>query len=130
MNQEVIKQLIREQEPIRLPDNWVPRTLWNRFEPLLTNNQIIIIKGMRRCGKSTFMQWVRSKQEANHFYFNFDDDRLVNFTIEDFQTLLLLLIELVGPANIVFFDEIQNISGWEKFIRRLHDQRYKIYKQK
>ena len=127
MNQEVIKQLIREQEPIRLPDNWVPRTLWNRFEPLLTNNQIIIIKGMRRCGKSTFMQWVRSKQEANHFYFNFDDDRLVNFTIEDFQTLLLLLIELVGPANIVFFDEIQNISGWEKFIRRLHDQRYKIY---
>lgn len=82
---------------------------------------------MRRCGKSTFMQWVRSKQQNPHFYFNFDDDRLVTFTMADFQILLALFIELLGPAKTVFFDEIQNIAGWEKFVRRLHDQNYKIY---
>lgn len=127
MNQEVIKQLIQEQQPIRLPEDWILRSIWREFEPLQANNHIIIIKGMRRCGKSTFMQFVRSKQHHPHFYFNFDDDRLVDFTITDFQVLLELLIELLGPAKTVFFDEIQNIDGWEKFVRRLHDQGYKIY---
>ncbi|OGT26101.1 MAG: ATPase [Gammaproteobacteria bacterium RIFCSPLOWO2_02_FULL_42_14] len=127
MNQEVITQLIREQQPIYLPDNLIERSIWHEFAPLQRNNQVIVIKGMRRCGKSTFMQWVRSQEKHPHFYFNFDDDRLVNFTIADFQRLLELLIEVVGPAKVVYFDEIQNIAGWERFIRRLHDQGYKIY---
>jgi len=127
MNQQLIKQLILEQQPIRLPTDHVIRCLWEKFEPLQLNSQIIIIKGMRRSGKSTFIQYVRTKQMAPHFYFNFDDDRLVEFTIQDFQLLLETLIELLGPAKTVFFDEIQNIPGWEKFIRRLHDNGYKIY---
>lgn len=127
MNQQLIKQLIQEQQPIRLPTNHVIRGLWGKFETLQQNNQIIIIKGMRRSGKSTFMQYVRSLQPLPHFYFNFDDDRLVEFTVHDFQLLLETLIELLGPAKIVFFDEIQNIPGWEKFVRRLHDHQYKIY---
>ena len=126
-NQIVIKQLIQEQQAIRLPNNPVPREIWSEFAPLQHNTQIIIIKGLRRCGKSTFMQWVRSHEKNPHYYFNFDDDRLTNFTVEDFQTLLELLIELIGPAKTAYFDEIQNIPGWEKFIRRLHNQEYKIY---
>lgn len=126
-NQQVITQIIREQQPIRLPDELIQRVIWHEIAPLRQNNQIIVIKGMRRCGKSTVMQWMRSQEKNPHFYFNFDDDRLADFTIADFQTLLELLIELIGPAKIVFFDEIQNIPGWEKFIRRLHDQGYKIY---
>ncbi|MDP3560200.1 MAG: ATP-binding protein [Legionellaceae bacterium] len=127
MNHQIIKQLIQEQQPIRLPEHHIIRSLWGKFEPLQDNNQIIIIKGMRRSGKSTFIQYARSQQLNAHFYFNFDDDRLVDFTIHDFQLLLEMLIELIGPAKIVFFDEIQNIPGWEKFVRRLHDQQYKIY---
>ncbi len=127
MNHQLIKQLIQEQQPIRLPSDNVIRGIWNKFESLQENNQIIIIKGMRRSGKSTFMQYVRSLQILPHFYFNFDDDRLVEFTIHDFQLLLETFIELLGPAKIVFFDEIQNIPGWEKFARRLHDNQYKIY---
>lgn len=127
MNRSIIQQLIQEQQPIRLPPDIIMRDVWDKFESLAANSQIIIIKGIRRSGKSTLMQLARSKQKTPHFYFNFDDDRLVNFTIVDFQLLLELLIELQGSANIVFFDEIQNIPGWEKFIRRLHDQNYKIY---
>lgn len=126
-NQELIKQIIQEQQALRLPDPLILRNIWKQFEPLQANKQIIIIKGLRRCGKSTFMEWVRSQQKEPHFYFNFDDDRLVNFSVADFQLLLDLLIELLGPAKLVFFDEIQNIEGWEKFIRRLHDHGYKIY---
>ena len=127
INQYVIKQIIREQQPIRLPETPIRRAIADEFEPLKHNTQIIIVKGMRRCGKSTFMQLVRLDEKKPHFYFNFDDDRLADFTVDDFQTLLELFIEVIGPAKIAYFDEIQNIQGWEKFIRRLHDQHYKIY---
>ena len=127
MNHQLIKQLIQEQQPIRLPDNHVIRSLWDKFESLQLNTQIIIIKGMRRTGKSTFIQYARSQQTLAHFYFNFDDDRLVGFSIHDFQLLLETFIEMMGPAKTIFFDEIQNIPGGEKFVRRLHDQQYKIY---
>ena len=127
INQSVAKQIILEKQPVRLPEDLVQRTIWAEFEPLQYNTQIIIIKGLRRCGKSTFLQWVRSRDNNPHYYFNFDDDRLTNFTVDDFQMLLELLIELIGPAKTVYFDEIQNIVGWEKFIRRLHDDDYKIY---
>ena len=110
-----------------MPSQYVVRDLWKKFEHLQNNTQIIIIQGMRRSGKSTFIQYARSVQTAPHFYFNFDDDRLVEFTVSNFQLLLETFIELLGPAKIVFFDEIQNIPGWEKFVRRLHDQDYKIY---
>jgi len=73
------------------------------------------------------MQYIRSQQTQAHYYFNFDDDRLVGFTVNEFQTLLECLIETQGPAKIVFFDEIQNIEGWERFVRCLHDNEYKIY---
>ena len=95
-NQEVIKQIIREQQSIRLPENPVVREINTEFEPLKHNTQIIIIKGLRRCGKSTFMQWVRSYEKKSHFYFNFDDDRLSDFTLADFELLLELFVELYG----------------------------------
>lgn len=127
MNYELVKQIILEQKAINLPEKLVVRTLWEKVKPLQENSHIIIIKGMRRSGKSTFIQYIRSQQSSPHLYFNFDDDRLVDFTIHDFQLLLETLIETNGPAKIIFFDEIQNIPGWEKFIRRLHDQNYKLY---
>lgn len=127
MNQEVIKQIIQEQRSIRLPKHFVERDIWQVFKPLRQNNQIIVIQGMRRCGKSTFMQWVRKQEVDPHYYFNFDDDRLIEFTVADFQALLELLIAEIGSAKTAYFDEIQNIEGWERFVRRLHDQGYKIY---
>src|SRR3990167_2453951 len=108
MNLELIKQIILEQQPLRLPSGFVVRELWEKLEPLQANTQIIIIKGMRRSGKSTFLHYVRSLQSSPHFYFNFDDDRLVEFTVHDFQQLLETFIELLGVAKTLFFDEIQN----------------------
>ncbi len=36
-------------------------------------------------------------------------------------------IELLGEKNIFYFDEIQNIDGWERFVRRLHDEKKKVF---
>ena len=127
INQLVIKQIIEEQQAILLPKPLVLRESWQKLVQYQGNTQIVIIKGVRRCGKSIALQWLRFQEKAPYFYFNFDDDRLIDFTVQDFQLLLETLVEISGPARIVYFDEIQNILGWERFIRRLHDQGYKIY---
>ncbi|MBN2543095.1 AAA family ATPase [bacterium] len=51
----------------------------------------------------------------------------MDFTVGDFQMLYEVLVELFGEKDTFCFDEIQNIQGWERFVRRLHDQKKKIY---
>jgi len=50
---------------------------------------------------------------------NFDDECLIHFKVEDFQLLLELFGERFGKQTKFYFDEIQNVSGWERFVRRL-----------
>ena len=81
-------------------------------EKYLNNEEIIIISGVRRCGKSVLLQQIRDRLPQKDYFFNFDDDRLGNFTIENFQQLYEVFIELYGEQNYFYFDEIQNIAGW------------------
>lgn len=103
--------------------------------PLLPKNvrKALIFIGMRRVGKTYFMfQHIkealrRGVPKNNILYINFEDDRLSFFSVEDFQLLLDSYFELY-PENAkssdlqFYFDEIQNIEGWDKFIRRLIDK--------
>jgi predicted AAA+ superfamily ATPase len=73
------------------------------------------------------MNEIRKDHLHESYFVNFDDERFFDFTIEDFQTMQELLIELYGEREIYFFDEIQNIRGWERFVRRLHDNGKKVY---
>src|SRR5690606_2899970 len=82
---------------------------------------------IRRCGKSTLLQQIRSRQTEKDYYLNFDDERLVSFKVEDFQVLIEVFHELFGEQKTYYFDEIQNIDQWERFIRRLHDMGNKVY---
>ncbi len=63
----------------------------------------------------------------SNYYINFDDDRLALFQLDDFQVLVETFIELFGVQNNFYFDEIQNIPGWERFIRRLHNEGKKVF---
>ena len=97
----------------------------NNLLPYIKTRQITIISGIRRSGKSTLM--LQIAQQFNDYHFvNFDDERLVNFTVEDFQVMMMLLHKRSESKN-VFFDEIQNVPQWERFVRRIHDLGYKIY---
>lgn len=128
MERQQLKQIIiDQQQQLNLPENFVARKLHDKLASLQKTKQILVITGIRRSGKSTLLQEIRSHAKEKNYYFNFDDDRLVNFTLADFNLLLELFIELNGIEKTVYFDEIQNIPQWERFIRRLHDQNYKIY---
>lgn len=94
---------------------------------LVLSPEILVISGIRRCGKSVLLQQIRSRQAERDFYLNFDDERLINFGVDNFQTLYEAFIELFGEQKTFYFDEIQNISGWERFVRRLYDNGCKVF---
>ena len=103
------------------------RTILRKFpEKYLKNDEIIIISGVRRCGKSVLLQQIRECLPQRDYFFNFDDDRLGNFTVEHFQQLYEVFIELYGEEDYFFFDEIQNIVGWEHFVKRLYNSGKKV----
>ena len=69
---------------------------------------------------------MRSRLPEQDFFFNFDDERLVNFTVSDFQTLQECFFELFGEQHTYYFDEIQNVESWEAFVRRLYNEGNKV----
>ena len=85
----------------------------------------LIITGVRRCGKSTFLNQILRK-EKNGYYLNLEDPRLDGFEISDFNKAEEIMKELYGEGGIYFFDEIQNISKWEKFARYLVDKKERV----
>lgn len=128
MDREILKQIIMDQRKYRSPKDFYHRTLTETIQRFENDPNIIILSGIRRSGKSTLQRMLQLKANDNSdYYFNFDDDRLVQFQVNDFQMLLEVFIELFGDQSRFYFDEIQNIKGWERFIRRLYEQGKKIY---
>jgi len=125
MNKTELKEIIIDQNNRKEQEDLVDRELFSKIESYIKNDFVIIISGIRRCGKSTLLSQIRKKHVG--YYLNFDDERLINFKIEDFQILEELFIELYGEKKIFYFDEIQNIPMWERFVRRLHDERKKVF---
>lgn len=61
-------------------------------------------------------------------YVNFEDERLLEIGVDDLNTLLEIGIEFSGSNGkpYLFLDEIQNVDGWEKFVRRVANMKYRI----
>ena len=123
MEREVLKDILLKQSII-LKDSFISRDILNELKEDKKNPFVIIISGVRRCGKSTLLNQLRAN---DCYYVNFDDERFLDFTVKDFQKMYEILIELFGKKEIFFFDEIQNIKAWERFVRRLHDDKKKVY---
>lgn len=95
------------------------------FAKYLKTKQITVITGARRSGKSTLLRQF-SENFKEYFYLNFDDERLLNFKVDDFQNLMLVFGK-TGGAKAIFLDEIQNVPIWERFVRRIYEEGYKIF---
>ncbi len=81
----------------------------------LDDGLIKVVIGPRRAGKSVFaLQMLENREFA---YVNFDDERLSG--LSDFDELLGAMAQVYGDCKTIFFDEIQNVTGWELFVSRL-----------
>lgn len=127
MNHRILKSIIFDQHEI------IKNFHINKREYNFDLNANYVLVGLRRAGKSTLLykivqDLIEQGIEWNQIiYINFEDERLTDFTIQDFNDILLVQSELSNKKGYFFFDEIQNIDGWEKFARRLADSKEHIF---
>jgi len=122
----VLRDIIKHQNSqLRLFSSGIEREKVNNFSPL--KSHIRIITGVRRCGKSTLMRQILKKYAINSYVFiNFEDPRLSAFEPSDFSKLSQILDEDYSESQY-FFDEIQNLREWQKFVRIQHDAGKQVY---
>ena len=102
----------------------VKRDLYlNRIIPLIDNELIKVITGIRRCGKSYMLGLLKEElinrgiDENNIILINFESAKYRNASnARELDLLIESLVENVDGKIYLFFDEIQNVDGWEKSI--------------
>lgn len=119
-----LEQVVQYQAQMISSGNNVVRNLEKNIKK--QSDLISIITGVRRCGKSTLMRRLMQRHEQCH-YLNFEDFRLAGFEHEDFRTLEKLFAEKKPGCTTYFFDEIQNVDGWENYARTLNDEGKTIF---
>ena len=127
VNKVVLKQILASNQKEVEQYQVMPRELpSDEFE-----RRVFI--GVRRAGKS-FMLYQKMQQMLAEgqswdgmLYLNFEDDRLADFSAEDFEKILECHAEMYDQRPMLFLDEVQNIDGWEKFARRMADAKYKVW---
>jgi len=128
-SKEQIKTMILEQfDTFWGLDRGIERIQLAEVERASRVPHAVIISGLRRVGKSTLLAQIAHKLGRNSFYYvNFEDDRFLGFQPDDANHLYQVLVETFGVRNIFVIDEIQNIPGWEYFVRRFMDMGFKFY---
>ena len=92
-----------------------------------------VLVGVRHAGKSYILyqralKLIQQGVPLNRLVFiNFDDERLFGMKPEDFDLILQAYESLSDEKPILFFDEIQNIEGWDHFARRLANEKYRVF---
>ena len=128
MNRDVLKQIIIDQKEMYLDNPLISR------DYDLEENVNYCFVGIRRTGKS-YMMYQQIHNLMNYgisssqiVYVNFEDERLLEIGVDDLNTILEIGIEFSGSKGkpYLFLDEIQNVDGWEKFVRRVADMKYRI----
>lgn len=127
MNKDLAKIIIAENQKLILGVKFYPRDY--QFDEHLN----YVLAGLRRAGKSYLLyQQIHTLLQQGHditemLYFNFEDDRLDSLTTEDLNLIKTAYEEMFDCKPFVFLDEVQNVDGWERFARRLADQKYRVF---
>jgi len=127
MEKSILKKIILENQQ-RIPGLEIVKRDYST-EP----NANYIFTGQRRAGKTYFIfslvkeMLIQGVPIESVLYINFEDERLIGLDVTDLDAILDSYNEMFVNKPILFFDEIQNISGWQKFARRMADSNYRVY---
>ncbi|MBI2148048.1 ATP-binding protein [Candidatus Woesearchaeota archaeon] len=124
--EELYYVLFEQQREFQKKREFIDRTQKNKIIELLKLKLPIVITGVRRCGKSTLIYILKKHlqlKEKEWLYLNFNDERLSQFSIEDFQKIIDYLNEKDYEEKcFLFIDEIQEVGKWEKWIDRIKEK--------
>ena len=127
MTKDLIKTLIAEYQQYVTGVKLIPRQVE------FMDGQNYVLVGLRHAGKSYLMyQRIAELLSQGHLqdevlYFNFEDDRIDSLDITDLELIKTCYEEMYDQKPLFFLDEVQLVNGWEKFARRLADQKYQVY---
>lgn len=132
MRREDFKAVLVWWKRLELPQ-MIPRELTLPSSPV----QVISVVGVRRCGKTYLLlgmikQLLQGLKRDNVIYVNFEHERLRNLDAGDMGELLVAYREIFEPDETkpvyLFLDEVQNVRDWDKWVRRIYDERrFRIY---
>ena len=88
------------------------------------SSHVLIVSGIRRCGKSTLLFQLLKDKYKDALYLNFEDPRLYEFEPNDFMRLDEVIKD--SETKVLLFDEIQIIPEWEKYVRQKLDEGYRL----
>jgi predicted AAA+ superfamily ATPase len=126
MNKESLKSILQQFTERKLP-------LVQRRELQIPTDsgKVVSLTGARRTGKTFMLFQVmqdlleRGIKREQILYLNFEDDRLFPVERGELDFILRahneLFPDLANTRRYVFFDEIQNVDDWERYVRRIYD---------
>ena len=96
MQKNILKEVVLDQENRKNSlHKMVKRQIMEKIQEFAEMPHVIVISGIRRCGKSTLLRQVgETLRENNYYSINFEDERLVNFNETDFNNLYEILLEV------------------------------------
>jgi len=127
MEKDKLRQIIIDQQEIfKKKEELIQRDIDLSY--YLKGNEIVIISGIRRCGKSSLLKLISQEIPGKKIFISFDDIRFVDFTVDNFQDIQDLVLEKYGDENIIYFlDEVQNVLYWEKWVNNLYKKGIKVF---
>ena len=95
----------------------------------LASGQVLIVTGARRSGKSFLMRQLASSlcregvTKERTLFVNFEDPRWIGADVKLLEEIFHAYVEFVRPEEkpYLFLDEIQELEGWEKWVRSIHE---------
>lgn len=123
---EIWKQIIIERQ------EWVKNVSLVSRNFYIEKDANYVFTGLRRAGKSYFLYQLIQENwpsnEAERFLIiNFEDERLLEVQAKDLNQIIEAYKELFDYQPIVFLDEIHNVEHWQKFVRRLADDGFRVF---
>lgn len=122
-----IKEIIKDGEwQLGQEETLVERSLVNVLLSRVKFGIVEIATGVRRAGKSTILLWIGrllKKKGKRVYYINFEDDRF----FPDHKDFEKISSSIKLKNALLLIDEPQNMPKWERWIRRMHDRKVKIY---
>ena len=125
MDKQIIKVVIAERQ------QQIGKTKLLQRAEHFDEHTCYVLVGIRRAGKSyTLYQDIQARLSAGNatvediLYINFEDERLASIKSDELGQLLDAYWEMYDQKHpLIYLDEIQNIGGWEKFARRLAEEK-------
>lgn len=123
--ENILKRIILENQEI-ISD----KKLISRNYSIPETDHIIVLTGIRRCGKTHILyEKAKTFEPERILFLDFEDERLIGLNSLSNYDIIIDSYKTLFPnlEPVLFFDEIQNLENWHLYLKRLHVKGHKIY---